>query len=309
MYNTLKNRPIYYFMAAALMQGISKAFSSMSGESEEERKARINRPNTPKSFLFDTGWLINGTEYNVARYLSPYSVYDKGYNGNTLSEISDWAPIHVQYLKKGEGIAGTGYGLQSPDPLLGPIVQYLTDRAQNGMKISDPKASRFVPETLTPQQKQFNQAMYLTRSYGAPYAAWIQDINSAFKQEGDLYGRIRDPWTAALSIVIKNEEITSDILIRKYTSYLNTMSKDVDGIANNVRAKNSEKNKKIYAIEERFNAGEITETSRNNQIKDTENEYRNFFNYSEAATVEIFDYAKTPQEILDKLVKLKTNPK
>jgi hypothetical protein len=305
LYNTLKNRPIYYLMNAALMQGLYKAFSRMSGESEEEKEARANRPNIPKSFLFDTGWLINGTEYNVARYLAPYSVYDKGYNGNTLSEISDWGPIHVQYLKKGEGIAGTGYGLQSPDPLLGPIVQYLTDRAQNGMKISDPRASRFVPETLTPQQKQFNQAMYLTRSYGAPYAAWIQDINSAFKQEGDLYGRIRDPWTAALSIAIKNEEITPDILIKKYESYLNTMSKDVDGIANNVRAANSEKNKKIYAIEQRYTAGEITEDSKNNQIKEAEEKYSNFFNYSEASAVEIFDYAKTPQEILDKLKKLK----
>lgn len=305
MYNSLKNRPIYYLMNAALMQGLYKAFSKMSGESEEEKEARANRPNIPKSFLFDTGWLINGTEYNVARYLSPYSVYDKGYNGNTLSEISDWAPIHVQYLKKGEGIAGTGYGLQSPDPLLGPIAQYLADRAQNGMRISDPKASRYVSETLTPSQKAFNQAMYLSRSYGAPYAAWIQDINSAFKQEGDLYGRMRDPWGAALSIAIKNEDITPDILVKKYENYLNTMSRDVQDIANNVKARNTAKNKEIYNIEERFRAGEITEESMNKQVEKAEKAYSDFFKYSETATVEIFDYAKQPQEILDKLNKLK----
>ncbi len=305
MYNSLKNRPIYYLMNAALMQGLYKAFSNMAGESEEEKEARANRPNIPKSFLFDTGWLINGTEYNVARYLSPYSVYDKGYNGNTLSEISDWAPIHVQYLKKGEGIAGTGYGLQSPDPLLGPIAQYLADRAQNGMRISDPKASRYVSETLTPSQKAFNQAMYLSRSYGAPYAAWIQDINSAFKQEGDLYGRMRDPWGAALSIAIKNEDITPDILVKKYENYLNTMSRDVQDIANNVKARNSAKNKEIYNIEERFRAGEITEESMNKQIEKAEKAYSDFFKYSETATVEIFDYAKQPQEILEKLNKLK----
>ena len=305
MYNSLKNRPIYYLMNAALMQGLYKAFSKMSGESEEEKEARANRPNIPKSFLFDTGWLINGTEYNVARYLSPYSVYDKGYNGNTLSEISDWAPIHVQYLKKGEGIAGTGYGLQSPDPLLGPIAQYLADRAQNGMRISDPKASRYVSETLTPEQKGFNQAMYLTRSYGAPYAAWIQDINSAFKQEGDLYGRMRDPWGAALSIAIKNEDITPNILVKKYENYLNTMSRDVQDIANNVKASNTAKNKEIYNIEERFRAGEITEESMNKKIEKAEKAYSDFFKYSETATVEIFDYAKQPQEILDKLNKLK----
>lgn len=305
MYNSLKNRPIYYLMNAALMQGLYKAFSKMSGESEEEKEARAKRPNIPKSFLFDTGWLINGTEYNVARYLSPYSVYDKGYNGNTLSEISDWAPIHVQYLKKGEGIAGTGYSLQSPDPLLGPIAQYLADRAQNGMRISDPKASRYVSETLTPEQKAFNQAMYLTRSYGAPYAAWIQDINSAFKQEGDLYGRMRDPWGAALSIAIKNEDITPDILTKKYENYLNTMSRDVQDIANNVKARNSAKNKKVYEIEERFRAGEITEKSRNSQIENEENAYGKFFKYAESSTVEIFDYAKEPQEILEKLSKLK----
>jgi hypothetical protein len=305
MYNSLKNRPIYYLMNAALMQGLYKAFSKMSGESEEEKEARANRPNIPKSFLFDTGWLINGTEYNVARYLSPYSVYDKGYNGNTLSEISDWAPLHVQYLKKGEGIAGTGYGLQSPDPLLGPIAQYLADRAQNGMRISDPKASRYVSETLTPSQKAFNQAMYLSRSYGAPYAAWIQDINSAFKQEGDLYGRMRDPWGAALSIAIKNEDITPDILVKKYENYLNTMSRDVQDIANNVKARNTAKNKEIYNIEERFRAGEITEESMNKKIEKEEKSYSDFFKYSETATVEIFDYAKQPQEILEKLNKLK----
>lgn len=305
MYNSLKNRPIYYLMNAALMQGLYKAFSKMSGESEEEKEARAKRPNIPKSFLFDTGWLINGTEYNVARYLSPYSVYDKGYNGNTLSEISDWAPLHVQYLKKGEGIAGTGYSLQSPDPLLGPIAQYLADRAQNGMRISDPKASRYVSETLTPEQKAFNQAMYLTRSYGAPYAAWIQDINSAFKQEGDLYGRMRDPWGAALSIAIKNEDITPDILVKKYENYLNTMSRDVQDIANNVKARNSAKNKKIFEIEERFRAGEISEKSRDSQIENEEKGYDKFFKYAESSTVEVFDYAKEPQEILEKLNKLK----
>jgi hypothetical protein len=237
--------------------------------------------------------------------LSPYSVYDKGYNGNTLSEISDWAPIHVQYLKKGEGIAGTGYSLQSPDPLLGPIAQYLADRAQNGMRISDPKASRYVSETLTPEQKAFNQAMYLTRSYGAPYAAWIQDINSAFKQEGDLYGRMRDPWGAALSIAIKNEDITPDILVKKYENYLNTMSRDVQDIANNVKARNSAKNKKIFEIEERFRAGEISEKSRDSQIENEEKGYDKFFKYAESSTVEVFDYAKEPQEILEKLNKLK----
>jgi hypothetical protein len=305
MYNSLKNRPIYYLMNAALMQGLYKAFSKMSGESEEEKEARANRPNIPKSFLFDTGWLINGTEYNVARYLSPYSVYDKGYNGNTLSEISDWAPLHVQYLKKGEGIAGTGYSLQSPDPLLGPIAQYLADRAQNGMRISDPKASRYVSETLTPNQKAFNQAMYLSRSYGAPYAAWIQDINSAFKQEGDLYGRMRNPWGAALSIAIKNEDITPDVLVKKYENYLNTMSRDVQDIANNVKARNSAKNKEIFNIEERFRNGEISEESKNSQIEKAEKAYTDFYNYSETATVEIFDYAKQPQEILEKLNKLK----
>jgi hypothetical protein len=305
MYNSLKNRPIYYLMNAALMQGLYKAFSKMSGESEEEKEARANRPNIPKSFLFDTGWLINGTEYNVARYLSPYSVYDKGYNGNTLSEISDWAPLHVQYLKKGEGIAGTGYSLQSPDPLLGPIAQYLADRAQNGMRISDPKASRYVSETLTPNQKAFNQAMYLSRSYGAPYAAWIQDINSAFKQEGDLYGRMRNPWGAALSIAIKNEDITPDVLVKKYENYLNTMSRDVQDIANNVKARNSAKNKEVFNIEERFRNGEISEESKNSQIKKAEKQYSDFYNYSETATVEIFDYAKQPQEILEKLNKLK----
>jgi hypothetical protein len=305
MYNSLKNRPIYYLMNAALMQGLYKAFSKMSGESEEEKEARANRPNIPKSFLFDTGWLINGTEYNVARYLSPYSVYDKGYNGNTLSEISDWAPLHVQYLKKGEGIAGTGYSLQSPDPLLGPIAQYLADRAQNGMRISDPKASRYVSETLTPNQKAFNQAMYLSRSYGAPYAAWIQDINSAFKQEGDLYGRMRNPWGAALSIAIKNEDITPDVLVKKYENYLNTMSRDVQDIANNVKARNSAKNKEVFNIEERFRNGEISEESKNSQIEKAEKAYTDFYNYSETATVEIFDYAKQPQEILEKLNKLK----
>jgi hypothetical protein len=48
MYNSLKNRPIYYLMNAALMQGLYKAFSKMSGESEEEKEARAKRPNIPK---------------------------------------------------------------------------------------------------------------------------------------------------------------------------------------------------------------------------------------------------------------------
>jgi hypothetical protein len=314
LYNTFKEKPIFGLMFVAMLTGLSKSFSKLSGESDEEREVRESRPNTTKfkvGNLVDVsfGWKIGGTEYNVGRYLSPYTMYDKGYRNNLVSDMSEYSPLQVQYLGRGRGLAG--YAPKFSDPLLGPLVQaILTDMDNSGMKISDPRANNFVGQTLSPKQQWFNRVKYVLRSWGTPYAAWAENMMDSFNEKQNYRGEIKDPLNAMLSIAIKNEKINPDILTEKYGRYLSSMDRKVGDIVNDWKSGQKKSLEQIDKIRYDFDNGKIKDIeNRDKQIKDIEDEYSDLAIDLQGQMLEIVGDAKDPQEMLIKLQKLKAKRK
>lgn len=309
LYNTFKEKPIFGLMFVAMLTGLSKSFSKLSGESDEDREIRENRPNTTKfkiGNLVDVnfGWKIGDTEYNVARYLSPYTMYDKGYRNNLVSDMSEYAPLQMQYLGRWRGIGG--YMPKFSDPLLGPVVQALIDVDNSGLKISDPRANNFVGQTLSPKQQWFNRVKYVGRSWGTPYAVWAGNMMDSFNEKQNYKGEINDPLNAMLSIAFKNEKINPDILTEKYGRYLSSMDNEVGGIVNDWKSKQKKSLEQIDKIRYDFDNGKIKDVeNRDKQIKDIKDEYSDLAIYLQGQMLEIVGDAKDPQEMLIKLQKLK----
>lgn len=307
LYNTIKNRPVYGAMFAAMMVGLTRAASYLSGESDEEREAREKRPYQPKlNLLFrdvSFGVLIGDTEYNISRYISPYSVYDKGYNGNTLTDLFEYMPVQLQYDRAGS------YGPQYSDPLLGPVAQALFDKDFRGLKVSDPRAGKYVTSTLTEKQQAFNRIFHVFNSWGQPYTQWSSSIYNAMQEKPDAFDRRRDLHDALLSIVVKNEKLDKDILIEKYTKTLNAMDNEIKQISVNISAKNNSSDDKISKIKELYNNGEISKSAFEKQVKEIQDERDSFILGMENEIEDIVKQEEDPERIIKSLSKLKQKKK
>jgi hypothetical protein len=317
LFNVFKDKPMFGLMFLATMTGLSKMFSNLSGESEEERKAREKRPNTTKLELGDLlsvsfGWKIGNSEYNVGRYISPYTMYDKGYKGSTLSDMSEFGPLQVMYLGKGTGQGVFGYKLKLQDPLLGPVVQALFNEDNNGLNIEDPRAGKYHSETVSGEQKLYNRLMYIGRSWGTPYASWVTNILDATSEKANYKGQINDPLNAMLSIIVKNEKIDKDILIEKYSKEFNNIQRDIDQIESNWISKHKESSLAKQRINMQFKNGDIKSIeNRDKQIQDIEDEYSNtIIDWNNDLTDKRLEQ-KFPFDMAKDLIKLKnkTNPK
>lgn len=308
LYNSFKNRPIYGMMFVGALAGLSKTFSKLSGETEEEREIRENRPFTTKldvgGLNVSFGWKIGDTEFNVGRYISPYTMYDRGYKGNSVSEMSEYAPLQVQYLGKNKGLGG--YMPKLSDPLLGPVIQSLFNVDNNGLDIHDPRAGRNITQTVSTQQKWFNGVKYVLRSWGTPYAAYIENIFSAFGEKENYKGEIQNPFNALLSIAIKNEKIDPDILSEKYSRYLSSMDREVGEIISNWKSKYKRSAEDIDRINNLYETGKIKNVdNKNTQIKEIEDGYSNLAMDLQEQMMTIVSQAKEPVELISKLQKLK----
>ena len=310
LYNSFKERPIWGVMSVAMMAGLARAFSKASGESDEEREARENRPYTTKLKVGDLdvsfGWKIGNNEYNVARYLSPYSMYDKGYKGNLISDMSEYTPLQVQYLGKGTGVFGSGYMPKFSDPLSGPIAQAAFNIDNSGLRIDDPRASRFNSQTVSSKQRWFNSVNHVMRSWGTPYAAWAESMMDSFNEKSNYKGQINNPLNAMLSIAVKNEEINPDILVDKYSRYLNTMDYEVGDIINSWKAKEKKSLQEIDNTRYLYDTGKIkSEANKDARIKEIQDEYSDLAIELQGRMLEIVGESQEPQEMIKKLQELK----
>jgi soluble cytochrome b562 len=214
--------------------------------------------------------------------------------------MSEYAPLQIQYLGRGRGLGG--YIPKVSDPLFGPLAQSLFDTDNNGLSIGDPAKNAFVKQTVTPTQNFFNRVKYVGRSWGTPYAAWAENMMSAFYEKGNYKGEVQNPLNAMLSIVIKNEKIDKDILIEKYGRYLTSMDNEVGGIVNDWKSKYKKSSEKIDVINAQYEGGKIKDVSnRDKQIKDIQDEYSSLAVSLQGQMLEIVGDSKEPMEMLRRL--------
>lgn len=271
LYNGISKRPLFTMAYIGMLWGVKELLSDMSGEDDEEKEAREERPFTTKwgvgPFALPMNWKIGNKEYNVARYLSPYYIYDQGYYGDDLVDASQYMPYQIQKLQpgKGSGFARTGYVLGFGDPFAGVLGQIAFDYDYKGNSIADPGASRFMPQTVSTNQQRMNQLTYAARSLGSPYYGWIADQQAAWAGKLDAHDRKRDPMAAAMNLIIKNEDIDSKILTEKYASHLNRMFKQHQAALDLIKVTRNRMYEDITKIQSNT---ELTPSQKKAQIED-----------------------------------------
>ena len=280
LYNGISKRPLFTMAYIGMLYGIKELLSDMSGEDDEEKEAREERPFTTKwgagPFALPMNWKIGNKEYNVSRYLSPYYIYDQGYYGDNLVDLSQYAPYQIQKLQvgKGTGLLHTGYVPALADPFLGVAAQLIFDYDYRGNSIADPSASRFNPQTISKTGQLMNQISYASRSLGSPYYGWVADQYAAYQGKLDAYDRKREPFDAALNLVIKNEDIDSEILRDKYAKHLNRMIKESESAQSILNSARKKAQEKIMVI----NANtELTPSQKQSQIDDITSEWSRMY--------------------------------
>jgi len=271
LYNGISKRPLYTLAYVSMLWGVKELLSDLSGEDDEEKKAREDRPFTTKwglgSWSLPMNWKIGKREYNFARYFSPYYIYDQGYYGDNLVDASQYLPYQLQKLQpgKGSGLLHSGYVPALTDPFLGVGAQLVLDYDYKGNSIADPGASRFMPQTVSKKQMIANQLSYAARSLGSPYYGWMADQKAAWEGKLDVHDRKRDPLDAAISLVIKNEEIDNKILTEKYANHLNRMFKQHQAALDLIKVTRTRMQDNILRIQANT---ELSPSQKQNQIQD-----------------------------------------
>ena len=250
LFNTFKDRPLNLMATLGMYLAAQALASKMSGEDEEERKIREERPYTNKIKIgpvtISLTMKFGDTEINVARYLAPYSMYDAGYNNNTLKEITTMLPL--QYDEN--------TFIAVNDPLIGPIINLINDKDFRGMPISDPGKTPFINKTVTDEEARWNRLAFAARNYGAPYYGWYENIMAAATGDKDYYGRSRTLSDALLNTVIKVQKVDNESLQRTYEGALRKLDRDVDNAAKTISYRRNEINK---AIDNKYAEGNSTQ--------------------------------------------------
>jgi hypothetical protein len=304
LYNGISKRPLFTMAYIAMLWGVKELLSDLSGEDDEEKEAREERPFTTKwgvgPFALPMNWKVGNKEYNVARYLSPYYIYDQGYYGDNLVDVSQYLPYQVQKLQpgKGSGLFRTGYVPALTDPFLGVGLQLALDYDYKGNSIADPRASKFVPQTISGNQMIANQLSYAGRALGSPYYGWIADQKAAWEGKLDVHDRKRDPLDAAISLIIKNEEIDSKILTEKYGNHLNRMFKQHQSALDLIKSTRTRMQSDILRIQANT---ELSESQKKGQIEDIYDEAESLRQEKHNEMLRIAEEAKEPYKTYLKL--------
>ncbi|HYE76305.1 MAG TPA: hypothetical protein VEF04_23370, partial [Blastocatellia bacterium] len=211
--NGVTRRPLTTTAFLASLALAKNLLSDASDEDEDVRKARERRPFTPKIPTpfgdISMMWQVPGVgEVNVARFLSPYYVYDLGSNNNMVNSITDWLPYQLDLSGSPQSKDVRIPFPEMNDVLLGPWAQVAFDRDFRGQSIRDPEGSKFI--TMATDQEQITNALtYIARSQVPMYRS-ISDLAAAINGDLDYYGRERSVTQAILNNIIKVQEFESD---------------------------------------------------------------------------------------------------
>jgi len=196
----IMTRPLNFVAFGAALHAIANVASSMSGESDEDRKIREERPGFPKIKLPD--WLggdiplsfkMGQNELNLARFISPLYVYSSPDNDDVYNTFMKMSPQKIDitdWTSNPNGIIAVNIAKNLQDPLLAPILQTIVNSDFKGTPIADPNETIYKKSNLTDQERTVNSLRFLARSY-LPYGSYADDGLRAIAGQQDYYGRDR----------------------------------------------------------------------------------------------------------------------
>jgi len=194
--NAGAKRPLNLIAFGATLHAIAALASHSSGESEEERKLRENRPGAAKIPLPDIlggnislDWLLGNKVLNVARFVSPVYIYGNlDENNDKLELIKKLLPISFETVDRTNNPTGptaVTIAKNINDPLF-TWLQLLPkiDSDFKGRPTIDPTATKYKPSKISDNERVFNVLRFFGRQY-IPYGALGDDlIYAALGKEG-----------------------------------------------------------------------------------------------------------------------------
>jgi hypothetical protein len=236
--NGLKKSPLSMAAWAYMIRGTQVMLSMAMGESDEERKLRESRSWVPRipftRYLPGLGldydipltFLFPGfTEVNIARYISPVYIYDKGASANAAVELSKFLPFELREMNGGVGEPLGFWPFAFNDTLWGVVAQVAFDRDFRNRSIIDPKYTKWEQEsTLLGYEKVLNGANYLARSW-IPFYKTAADMRAAFTGRTDYFDRERTVAQAIVNQFIKTQKMTPQIVVERFAKEVEFMTK------------------------------------------------------------------------------------
>lgn len=200
---------MYLASLNAVPQLLQMAGIADDEEDEDEEALRTSRDFIPKVPLgFTDIPLVYKTKFgevNLARYLSPFYMFDTGDASSSFNLVKKLLP--VGFINKQE--AGKGNETISPalaDPLAGTLYEAIFgDTDFRGKSIKDPESTRYRASGATEGEQLINKATYIGRSW-IPQGANIHDFYLSQKYGEDFYGRTRNTAQSLLNMVVKVQD-------------------------------------------------------------------------------------------------------
>ena len=148
--------------------------------------------------------VIGGKRIDIARFIEPQYIWDQG----------DDYKSYIQWINKVSPVPMAGevdsdtrahkFFPQFADPILGPVFQVAFDMDFRLRSIQDPNAGPWGADpNLTSDERMFNIASYLGRSYGGQYAALVADLYNGYQGLPDRYGRHKTMSDALVNVFVK----------------------------------------------------------------------------------------------------------
>ena len=219
-YNKMANYPLTYMSWAVGMGVLERTMSSLAGESEEEREARLasgnfkrlpflNRiPYAGKYLDVPLEWVVPIPKsidpsgkglLDVARFLSPMYNFEMGTQsqaeGNLTGFVMDFldlaSPIGFKETDNKSPLPIIPYA--GTDPVFGLFYSALfADEDFRGVAISDRTKNKFNPEgTLSRADRMTNTGIYIARGI-VPFFREGHDLYLSAMYGEDYYGRVLD---------------------------------------------------------------------------------------------------------------------
>jgi hypothetical protein len=266
--NSILKRPLTTATFLAGVKGMAIAASMMSGESEEEREIREDRPFVPKVDLGVTNvpltFKVGNKEVNLARYISPYYNYEVP-NESFLEKLTSLSPFS---LKTDESASGeTSQSFDTPDVLLGSFWSaFMANKDFRGKTITDPNANKYTPSGLSTEEKLFNQFDYVGRSV-VPLYAPLRDSWLSHQTGSDYFGRDKSVSDIIISRFVKIQTYDDKSLAKTIESSVKTIEYRANIINDKISGIKKQARKDAVKLKKRRDAGRITEETYTNAIK------------------------------------------
>jgi len=257
--NRITRSPLSTLQYLGYMSLMVAAASKFSGEDDEERELRTTREFLPKlTTPFGSIPLVvkmGDYEVNVARYTSPFYIYDLGDAETNLESFSNFMPYQLQEPEKGGVLPVFG------DVLTGPWIEaFVADVDFRGKSIADPGASKHKPSGRTVEEKLWNQMNYVMRSQ-VPFWKSANDIYLINETGRDLYGRKRDWSKTLLSSIIRIEEFSDDQYKEIAEKKLNGLSFEMYGLGKEQKGASDRAAKDVEKMYMDYESGSINQAT------------------------------------------------